>query len=50
MSMCNTVAVRTIFSEIIRRAVVKSYANSENHVGVMHGHIGFISAMHSQHS
>ncbi len=40
MSMCNTVAFRTIFSEIIRRAVVKSYVIMKITSASRYGHIG----------
>ena len=41
--------VRTVPGQIICRTIVEAHANGENHVGIVHGHVGFISAMHAQH-
>ena len=41
--------VRTVPGQIIRCTIVEAHANGENHVGMVHGHIGFIGPMHAQH-
>ena len=33
-----------------RDAVIKARANIDHHIAVMHGHVGFISAVHAQHA
>ena len=42
--------VRAIFSEIIRGAIVEAHADGENHVGMVHGFVGFIGAVHAEHA
>lgn len=39
-----------VLCQIIRRSVIKSYPDGENHIRVMHRHIGFVGAVHSQHA
>lgn len=42
--------IRTIFCRVIRRSIVKANADSKDHIGMMHGHIGFVSTVHAQHA
>ncbi|MNI67290.1 hypothetical protein D3C73_1229140 [compost metagenome] len=39
-----------IFCQVIGCAIVKANTNGKDHVGMMHGHIGFVGAMHPQHA
>ena len=41
--------VRTILGQVIGGPVVKANADGKNHVRVVHGHVGFIGAVHPQH-
>ncbi|MNS96440.1 hypothetical protein D3C72_1307390 [compost metagenome] len=42
--------IRTVFRQIVGGAIVKAHADGKNHIGIVHGHIGFIGAMHTQHT
>ena len=46
----NNRRIRTEFFHIIGHAVIKPCPNCQDYVGVMHGHIGFIGAMHTKHT
>ena len=39
-----------VLCQIVRRSVIKSYPDGENHIRVMHRHIGFVGTVHSQHA
>ena len=38
-----------IFCQVIGRSIVKAHADGEDHIGMMHGHVCFVSSMHAQH-
>lgn len=42
--------VRTILRQIVGRAIVKAHAYGKDHIGMMHRHVGFIGAVHTQHT
>ncbi|MNP21347.1 hypothetical protein D3C76_1139600 [compost metagenome] len=39
--------IRAVLRQIVGGAIVKTYADGENHIGVVHRHVGFISDMHA---
>ena len=39
-----------VLRQIVRRSVIKTYPDGKNHIRVMHRHIGFVGAVHSQHA
>lgn len=42
--------VGAVFLHVIGGSVIKTYPNTKNQITVMHGHVGFIGAMHAQHT
>ena len=42
--------VRAVFSEVIGGAIVEAHADGEDHVGMVHGFVGFIGAVHAEHA
>ena len=42
--------IRTKLIQLAGNAVVKTRADSNNHIALVHRHIGFISAVHAQHA
>ena len=38
------------FRHRIGHAIIKTCTDSQNHIGVMHGHVGFIKTVHAQHT
>ena len=39
-----------VLRQIVRRSVIKTYPDGKNHIRVMHRHISFVGAVHSQHA
>ena len=46
----NDFGIWTEFCRVIGYAVIKTRTNTQNHIGVVHGHVGFIGTMHAQHT
>ena len=42
--------IRAVLREVIGGAIVKAHPNGEDHVRMMHGHVGFIGTVHPQHT
>ncbi|MNL74526.1 hypothetical protein D3C87_2001750 [compost metagenome] len=42
--------IRAIFRQIVGGTVVKAHADGKDHVRVMHGFVGFVSPVHTEHA
>ena len=42
-------SVRAILRQVVGGAIVKAHADGKDHIGMMHCHVGFIGAVHTQH-
>ena len=45
----NNLGMRAKLRELAGDAVIETCANGEEHVALMHAHIGFVSPVHAQH-
>ena len=46
----HNLCVRTELLDITGHPVIETRANGNQHITVMHGHIGFIGTVHAQHA
>ena len=46
----NHFGIWTEFCWIIGYTVIETRTDTQNHISIVHGHIGFIGTMHTQHT
>ena len=46
----NNLSARAKFAHGVGDPIIKTSAHRQNHIGVMHCHVGFIKTVHAQHS
>ncbi len=46
----NNSRIWTEFFDVIGHTVIKTCTNCQNNISMMHAHVGFISAMHAEHT
>ena len=42
--------IRTKFLYVIGHTIIKTSTHRQNHITIMHGHVSFISAVHTEHT